>query len=263
MHQSEYYTQKSIVHIVQLDRTKVEVVGEIASVSIRLSSNPKVSQIIDILVDDIPKFYGLILSRDWSKKLHRYFPTDRSHMWLLHDGKPNQIRVDHEKFMKYIVIDLEGRNEPVAFINNIIGNYSAELFLGSFNAQRYLFPNNVVISQIESFSQTDASKCVDIVDKVVNNSLFWILYFDGSKSEDGASAGCILINPQGEKTMLACRLEFQYTNNTEEYEALIQGMYKAIGLIVKYLKIYGDSKIFIKRERNKIHYVSGHLKHYQ
>jgi len=35
--------QKSVVHIVQLDRTKVEVLGEMISVSIRLSSNPKVS----------------------------------------------------------------------------------------------------------------------------------------------------------------------------------------------------------------------------
>ena len=62
--------QKSVVHIVQLDRTKVEVIGEMLSVSIRLSSNPKVLQVIDILVADIPEFYGLILSRDCSKKLH-------------------------------------------------------------------------------------------------------------------------------------------------------------------------------------------------
>ena len=56
--------QKYVVHIVQLDRTKVEVVGEMLSVSIRLSSNPKILQVIDVLVADIPKFYGLILSTD-------------------------------------------------------------------------------------------------------------------------------------------------------------------------------------------------------
>ena len=71
-----------------------------------------------------------------------------------------------------------------------------------------LFSDNAVVSQIENFSQTDASKCVNIVDKILDNSLFWTLYFDRSKSEDGAGAGCILINPQGEKTMLSCRLEF-------------------------------------------------------
>jgi len=86
--------QKYAVHIVQLDRTKVEVLREIASVSIRISSNPKVSKIIDNLVADIPEFYGLILSRDWSENLHGYFTTDWSHMWLPHNGKSNKIRVD-------------------------------------------------------------------------------------------------------------------------------------------------------------------------
>ena len=36
--------------------------------------------------------------------------------------------------MKHTVTELEGPNEPIAFTNNIIGNYSAESFLGSFNA---------------------------------------------------------------------------------------------------------------------------------
>lgn len=48
--------KSSLVHIVQLDRTKVEVVGEINSICIRLSLNAKVSQIINMLVADIPKF---------------------------------------------------------------------------------------------------------------------------------------------------------------------------------------------------------------
>lgn len=58
--------QKYAVHIVQLNGTKVNVMGEMNSVLIRLSSNPIVYKIIDILVVDIPYFYGLILSRDWS-----------------------------------------------------------------------------------------------------------------------------------------------------------------------------------------------------
>lgn len=70
--------QKFAVRIVQLDRSQVEVIGELNRVTIRLSSNPKVCQVIDILVGYIPEFYGLILSRDWSEKLHGYFAT----MWL-------------------------------------------------------------------------------------------------------------------------------------------------------------------------------------
>ena len=93
------------------------------SVSIRLSSIPKVLQVIDILVTDIPDFYGLILRRDWFEKLHGYFATDWSHMWLPYNGKPNRIKVDHKKFMKHTVTKLEETNEPIAFTNNIIGNY--------------------------------------------------------------------------------------------------------------------------------------------
>ena len=59
------------------------------------------------------------------------------------------------------------------------------------------------------------------------------------------------------------RLEFECTNNTAEYEALVQGLKKAIELKVKNLKVYGDSKIVVKKIRNKIHYLSPHLKAYQ
>lgn len=61
--------------------------------------------------------------------------------------------------------------------------------------------------------------------------------------------------------MLSCRLEFERTNNIAEYEALIQGIYKAIGLKVQYLKVFGDSDIVIKQVRNTIHFLSSHLKH--
>ena len=63
--------------------------------------------------------------------------------------------------------------------------------------------------------------------------------------------------------MLACRLEFYCTNNNVEYEALVQGMYKAIGLNIKHLQVFGDLEIVIKKVRNIIHYLLAHLKHYQ
>jgi hypothetical protein len=42
----------------------------------------------------------------------------------------------------------------------------------------------------------------------------WTLFFDGSKSLEGAGVGCILKYPKGRKTLIACRLEFPCTNNT-------------------------------------------------
>lgn len=49
--------------------------GELQDVKIRLASNPKVCQVIDIIVVDIPKAYDFLLSRDWSQKLQGYFKT--------------------------------------------------------------------------------------------------------------------------------------------------------------------------------------------
>ena len=62
--------------VVQLDRTSVKVIGEMEDVLIRLSSNDKVCQFIDIVVANIPEAYGLVLSRDWSAKLNGYFSSD-------------------------------------------------------------------------------------------------------------------------------------------------------------------------------------------
>lgn len=249
--------------MVQLDWSPVEVVGELNQVNIRLSSNPKFCQVIHILVADIPKFYGLILSRDWSGKLHGYFETNWSHMCLPYNGKPNQIRVDRDKHQKYIVTELEGENDPVVYSNNIIGNNYVESFLGNFNAHSSPFLENSIVSQIGNYSQTDTSKCLNFVDKHVHKYLFRKLFFDGSRSIDGVGARCILFSQEGEKQMLACRLEFNCTNNIVEYEVLVQGLYKAIGLNMKYLQVIRDSEIIVRHIRNTIRCLSGHLKHYQ
>ena len=50
--------------IIQLDQTNFKVIGELKNVLIRLSSNPKVHQVIDIIVVYILEVYGLFLSRD-------------------------------------------------------------------------------------------------------------------------------------------------------------------------------------------------------
>ena len=52
--------------IIQLDRSHVKVMGELKDVLIRLSSNSKVHQTIDIIVVDIPEEYRVILRRNWS-----------------------------------------------------------------------------------------------------------------------------------------------------------------------------------------------------
>ena len=42
--------------IIHLDRTNVKIIGELKNVLVRLSSNPKVHQIVEIIVVDIHEF---------------------------------------------------------------------------------------------------------------------------------------------------------------------------------------------------------------
>ena len=72
--------------IIQLDRSHVKVFGEIKDVLIYIALNSRVHQTIDIIVVDIPKAYGVILSRDWSSKINGYFTTYWSHLWLSYKG---------------------------------------------------------------------------------------------------------------------------------------------------------------------------------
>ena len=79
---------------------------------------------------------------------------------------------------------------------------------------------------------------------------------------EGSRASCVLIDPKKNKHFLSCRLEFECTNNTTEYEALVQGLRKAIELKVENLKVYGDFEIIVKQIWKQIHCISPHLKSY-
>jgi hypothetical protein len=68
--------------IIQLDRSQVKVFEELRDVLIRLSSNSKEHQTINIIVVYILEAYGVILSIYRSAKLNGYFSTNWSHLWL-------------------------------------------------------------------------------------------------------------------------------------------------------------------------------------
>jgi ribonuclease HI len=252
--------EPSSLKIIQLDRTDVKVMGELKNVLIRLSSNPKVHQFIDIIIVDIPEVYGMFLSRDWSEQLHGYFATDWSHLWLPENGKPNKIRVNREHYLKFTVTDLNDPNEPYTPLADSPEVQGMDTYFGNFTAEFSTINVPQQQSEIKVFTQPTASiqkSCEP------NKNQIWSLYFDGSKSKEGAGAGCIIIDPAGNKTLLACRLEFECTNNVAEYEALLQGLRKALDMRIQNLIVFGDSEIVVRQVRNSIHCFTPHLKCYQ
>ena len=178
--------------------------------------------------------------------------------------------------MKHTVTELHDPSEPVLFSDCIMGNYMYELGFGNFKAENSALSENKQQSEIcnvtsvspncslkETINDVDNVNIVNIIEsKVIVHSSIWTLYFDGAKSKEGAGVGCLLVDPQGNKTYIACRMEVNCTNNTIEYEALIQGLKKAIDLGIKELIVYGDSEIIVRQVRNSIHCLSEHLQSY-
>lgn len=75
----------------------------------------------------------------------------------------------------------------------------------------------------------------------------WELYFDGSRCCIGSREGVFLFSPHKKSIPLSYRLNFLYTNNITEYEALIAGLKLALALNVKHIHIYGDSQLIIRQ----------------
>ena len=94
--------------------------------------------------------------------------------------------------------------------------------------------------QSEVVTYTQTSTLLNIP-TTFDDEKIWSLYFDGSKSKEGAGVGCVLIDPTGNKTFIACRLEFKCTNNTAKYEALLEGLKKFLDMDMQNLIVFGDS----------------------
>ena len=154
--------------------------------------------------------------------------------------------------MKYNVTQFEEKNEPVDYV---LGNYFIELESGNYQVEEASDTSDVQPDLLR-FSQADEIDCKIVnlavgVDSRTLVSDFWILFFDRYKTLEGSGAVCVLIDPKKNKHFLSCRLEFECTNNTAEYEALVQGLRKAIELKVNNLKVFGDSEIIVKQIRIK------------
>jgi ribonuclease HI len=252
--------EPSSLKIIQLDRTDVKVIGELKNVLIRLSSNPKVHQVIDIIVVDIPEVYGLFLSKDWSEQLHGYFTTDWSHLCLPENDNPNKIRVNRECYLEFTVTDLNDPNEPYTPPADSPEVQGMDTFFGNFMAE--VSPINNPEQQYEIITSMQLTASMRQSHELDGNQIR-SLYFDGSKSKEGVGVGCIIIDLVGNKTLLAYRLEFECTNNTAEYEALLQGLIKSLDMHIQNLVVFGDSEIVVRQVRDYIHCLSLHLKCYQ
>ncbi|XP_066334492.1 uncharacterized protein [Miscanthus floridulus] len=74
---------------------------------------------------------------------------------------------------------------------------------------------------------------------------YWTMYFDGSIIAPSSGAGVVLISLDGSRLCYGIYLHFLTSNNTVEYEALINGLRIIIELGAMRLYVHGDSELVI------------------
>jgi hypothetical protein len=147
-------------------------------------------------------------------------------------------------------MDLNDAHEPFTASTNSFEMQGMNTFFGNFMTEISPFMDPGQQSELLTCTQ---SSTLSSVSNTVDEAQIFSLYFDGSKSKEGAGARCVLIDPTSNKTFIACRLEFECTNNTDKYEALIQGLNKALDMDVRNLIVFGDSETMVRLVRNSIH----------
>ena len=76
---------------------------------------------------------------------------------------------------------------------------------------------------------------------------YWTMYFDGSSTSTSAGAGIVIQSPQQHRWYFSLKLDFDWTNNQAEYEALVIGLSVLHDLRAPRVLILGDSKLVINQ----------------
>ena len=83
------------------------------------------------------------------------------------------------------------------------------------------------------------SKRQETLEQKQNDEGVWTMYFDGSISKKGASAGIWIIYPNRDFKLYSFKLTFECTNNVAEYEALLLGLNALNDLKAKIIDVFG------------------------
>lgn len=85
----------------------------------------------------------------------------------------------------------------------------------------------------------------------IDENKVWKLYFDEPNSKEGNGARVLLVSPEDRLIPLSFKLEFEATNNMEEYEALLLGLQTIGNMNIEFLTMYGYFELIVKKIRSQ------------
>jgi ribonuclease HI len=193
---------------------------------------PMKSVVMDIVVDDVPPKFGMLLSRSWIKRLGGTLHMDLSYVTILVFGGEHK-RIYREAQLSYIISDeANPKNHPIFAVDTDLGSNILKLT----NAPQTPFE-----------IKNDLLKLVRHLLKIPQ---VWKMFFDGASSKESVGAGVVFISPTQEIISLSYKLEFETTNNVAEYEALVLGLRDAKDMNIEELVVFGDVELIVHQVKN-------------
>ena len=80
----------------------------------------------------------------------------------------------------------------------------------------------------------------------IQDSNYYKMHFDGSKTKIGPGAGIVLTSPKQDKLKYVLQIHFTASNNVAEYEALVHGIKVAKEIDIRRIECFVDSDLVIE-----------------
>jgi hypothetical protein len=181
------------------------------------------SVVMDIVVVDVPPKFGMLLSRYLTKILGGTLHMDLTYDTIPVFGGEHRILYREAQLAYIISGEANPTNNPIFSLDTDLGSS----FLQLTNAPKPLLKHRKYPTTSHEFSSPITS--------------IWKMFFDGASSREGAGAGIFFVSPTQETVSLSYKLEFETTNNVEEYEALVLGLRDAKEMGIQEVAVLGDT----------------------
>ncbi|XP_050916339.1 uncharacterized protein LOC127131462 [Lathyrus oleraceus] len=126
-----------------------------------------------------------------------------------------------------------------AIKGSVLFDYLAHLSVEGYQSIRFDFPDEDIMF-IKDFTMSGFEEGPELGSR-------WTLIFNGASNARGHGIGVVITSPTGFHLPFTARLNFDCTNNMEEYEACIYSLETAIDLRIKILEVYGGSSLVISQ----------------
>ena len=187
---------------------------------------------MDIVVEDIPPKFGVLLSRSWTSTLKGSLKMDMSYA-TIPMARENK-RLYREKISPYVFSGQEKLdNHAIYVVDNDMGS---SIFFYDVSPCDLEIPAPIKVKEEE-----ESTKKQEYLEKKHKAEGLWTMYFDESVATVGAHAGVYIISPIRDFKSLSYKLTFECTNNVAEYESLLLGLHALKDMGSKRIQVMGDS----------------------